>query len=76
MTQPTSFQAAGDGASVLFKSIRFYPTRYKGYHTLSWTDDAVSYVLVSDHKEKLAEACNICHGGEDASDFSDFKKLI
>ncbi|MGH7274395.1 MAG: anti-sigma factor family protein, partial [Nitrospiria bacterium] len=41
----------------------FRSEKYKGHYAVFWTDPMWSYVLVSDQKERIAEACQICHRG-------------
>lgn len=62
-TSPQPFLAIQEKI-IPFREIKFYLDKYRGYYALTWTD-TLSYVLVSDQKDKIAEACRICHGGND-----------
>jgi len=41
---------------------RFYQSTYHGYKTLSWAQEGMAYVFVSDQQEINKKACLICHG--------------
>ncbi|GEM_PF-1336925 len=58
------------------RSLTFYLTHYQGYYALAWTDPQLSYVLVSDEKERIAEACRICHRNTRLQDMSGFDDQI
>jgi hypothetical protein len=75
MTSPQLFQDIG-GKVIPFKNIYFYMTHYRGYYALAWTDPQLSYVLVSDEKARITEACRICHGGTRGQDISGFDDQI
>ncbi len=75
MTRPQIFQGL-EGKVIPFKSINFYMTHYRGYYALAWTDQKLSYVLVSDEKARIAEACRICHGSTRRQDISGFDDQI
>ena len=59
-----------------YKNISFNLSKYKGYYALTWTDSQYSYVLVSDRKARIAEACRICHGGNDYHKIDGFDSLL
>ncbi len=46
-----------------FKGLIFYPNLHKGLHTMSWSHEGLSYVLVAKKSDIVKEACAICHGG-------------
>jgi anti-sigma factor (TIGR02949 family) len=75
MTSPQFFQGI-EGKVIPFKNINFYMTHYRGYYALAWTDPQLSYVLVSDEKARITEACRICHGGTRRQDISGFDNQI
>ncbi len=75
MTSPQLFQGI-EGKVIPFKNINFYMTHYRGYYALAWTDPRLSYVLVSDEKARITEACRICHGGTRRQDISGFDDQI
>lgn len=75
MTSPQPFQGI-EGKVIPFKNISFYMTHYRGYYALSWTDPQLSYVLVSDEKARIAEACRICHGSTRRQDITGFDDQI
>lgn len=75
MTQPTRVAVQGQKA-ISFEHIDFYPARYKGYYALSWTDAQLSYVLVSEYRERISEACRICHMADTQYDFTQIDKRI
>jgi len=60
----------------LFKNLQFYLTQYRGYYALAWTDSQLSYVLVSDQKGRVTEACRICHSGNDGQKIIGFESQI
>ena len=64
------------GKAVPFGNLRFYLDRYKGYYTLVWTDAQLSYALVSGSKDRIAEACLICHAGSGDPEVSEFRDRI
>jgi hypothetical protein len=45
-----------------FDGLIFYPKKYKGFHTISWNHDGLSYILVSSDPERVKQACVVCHG--------------
>ena len=48
------------------KESRFYQSNYHGFQTLSWAQEGLAYVFVSDQQEINKKACLICHGhGQD-----------
>ena len=53
---------SGEGG-IPFKGLIFYPNLHKGLHTISWSDQGLSYVLVANKSDIVKEACAICHGG-------------
>lgn len=55
-------QLSGKGG-IPFKGLIFYPNRYKGLHTMSWSHRGLSYALVAKNSELVRKACGICHGG-------------
>lgn len=59
-----------------FKNLQFYLTQYRGYYALAWTDSQLSYVLVSDQKGRVTEACRICHSGDDTQKIIGFENQI
>jgi len=61
---------------IQYKNISFNLSKYKGYYALTWTDSQFSYVLVSDKKARIAEACRICHGGNDRHKVDGFDSLL
>jgi mycothiol system anti-sigma-R factor len=71
MTSPQLLQGI-EGKFIPFKNIKFYLTHYRGYYALAWTDPQLSYVLVSDEKARITEACRICHGNTRSQDLSGF----
>ncbi|MCI0528527.1 MAG: zf-HC2 domain-containing protein [Nitrospira sp.] len=75
MTSPQLFQEI-EGKVIPFKGIRFYMTHYRGYYALTWADPQLSYVLVSDEKARITEACRICHGNTHPQDLSGFDDQI
>ena len=46
---------------IAFKNILFHPADVDGYHTLQWSDNRHTYVLVSDRSKAVYEGCVICH---------------
>jgi anti-sigma factor RsiW len=75
MTRP-QFLKIIDGKAIPFKGISFYLTHYRGYYALAWTDKYMSYVLVSDQKARIAEACRICHESTRRQDIIGFDDQI
>ena len=75
ITSPQLFQGI-EGKVIPFKNINFYMTHYRGYYALAWTDPQLSYVLVSDEKARITEACRICHGNTRPQDLSGFDDQI
>ncbi|MGH7274130.1 MAG: hypothetical protein ACREIQ_06730, partial [Nitrospiria bacterium] len=61
---------------IQYKNISFNLAKYQGYYALTWTDAQYSYVLVSDRKARIAEACRICHGGNDYHKIDGFEDLL
>jgi mycothiol system anti-sigma-R factor len=58
---------AGDlfrGQEFTFKQMKFYQSTYHGFQTLSWTQEGLAYVVVSDRQELNKQACLICHGSD------------
>jgi anti-sigma factor RsiW len=51
-----------DGQHFTFKQTRFYQSQHHGFHTLSWTQEGIAYVFVSEKQELNKQACLICHG--------------
>jgi anti-sigma factor RsiW len=51
-----------DGQQFTFKRTRFYQSQHHGFHTLSWTQEGIAYVFVSEKQELNKQACLICHG--------------
>jgi anti-sigma factor RsiW len=48
------------------KQSHFYQSNYHGFQTLSWAQEGLAYVFVSEHQEINKKACLICHGhGQD-----------
>jgi anti-sigma factor RsiW len=48
------------------KESRFYQSTYHGFQALSWAQEGLAYVFVSDQQEINKKACLICHGhGQD-----------
>ncbi|HEV8619570.1 MAG TPA: hypothetical protein VGQ79_00935, partial [Nitrospiraceae bacterium] len=41
---------------------RFYQSANHGFQTLSWTQEGLAYVFVSEKQELNKQACMICHG--------------
>ena len=41
---------------------RFYQSANHGFQTLSWTQEGLAYVIVSEKQELNKQACMICHG--------------
>ena len=52
------------GQEFTFKQIRFSQSTYHGFQTLSWTQEGLAYVVVSDRQELNKQACSICHGSD------------
>jgi anti-sigma factor RsiW len=52
------------GREFTFKQTRFYQSAYHGFQSLSWTQEGIAYVFVSDQQEVNKLACLICHGDE------------
>ena len=52
------------GQEFTFKQIKFYQSTYHGFQTLSWTQEGLAYVVVSDRQELNKQACSICHGSD------------
>ncbi len=75
MTSPQLFQGI-EGRIIPFKNINFYMTHYHGYYALAWTIPQLSYVLVSDEKARITEACRICHENTRRQDISGFDDRI
>jgi mycothiol system anti-sigma-R factor len=46
----------------MLQKARFYQSTYHGYKTLSWAQEGMAYVFVSDQQEINKKACLICHG--------------
>lgn len=46
---------------IAFKNIFFHPADVDGYHTLQWSDHRHTYVLVSEGRQAVYQACAICH---------------
>ena len=44
------------------KESRFYQSTYHGFQTLSWAQEGLAYVFVSNHQEINKKACLLCHG--------------
>ncbi len=62
---------------IMFKRLTFFPAEYRGFYTLAWNvPGKVTYILVSDQKQKLIEACRICHGDDSRYDFGWAKRRI
>jgi anti-sigma factor RsiW len=51
-----------DGQHFTFKQTRFYQSQHHGFHTLSWAQEGIAYVFVSEKQELNKQACLICHG--------------
>jgi anti-sigma factor RsiW len=64
------------GKEIDFEGIIFYFDEYSGRYTLFWADPKLNYALVSDQKESIAEACQICHIGTDREKTEGFKKIF
>lgn len=48
------------------KESRFYQSNYHGFQSLSWSQEGLAYVFVSDQQEINKKACLVCHGrGQD-----------
>ncbi len=43
---------------------RFYQSANHGFQTLSWTQEGLAYVIVSEKQELNKQACMICHGND------------
>src|SRR2546430_10969423 len=43
---------------------RFYQSANHGFQTLSWTQEGLAYVIVSEKQELNKQACMICHGSD------------
>lgn len=52
------------GQEFTFKQIKFSQSTYHGFQTLSWTQEGLAYVVVSDRQELNKQACSICHGSD------------
>ena len=46
---------------ISFRNILFHPADVSGYHTLEWSDDRNTYVLVSASPRAVYQACGLCH---------------
>jgi hypothetical protein len=75
MASPQRLQALEEKA-IRFKNLWFYLAHYQGYYALAWADPKLSYVLVSNQKRKITEACRICHENSHLQDFSEFDHQI
>jgi anti-sigma factor RsiW len=51
------------GQEFTFKQTRFYQSQHNGFQTLSWAQEGIAYVFVSEKQEINKQACVICHGG-------------
>jgi hypothetical protein len=60
---------------ISFRNILFHPADVSGYHTLEWSDNRNTYVLVSSKPRAVYQACQLCHqstaGRELVSGFAD-----
>ncbi len=62
---------------IAFKNILFHPTDVDGYHTLQWSDNRHTYVLVSDRSKAVYDGCVICHGsGQNRDTIAGFQEGI
>ena len=43
---------------------RFYQSANHGFQTLSWTQEGLAYVIVSEKQELNKQACMVCHGND------------
>jgi mycothiol system anti-sigma-R factor len=59
-----------------FKKLFFYLAHYQGYYAMAWSDPKLSYVLVSNQKKKITEACRICHENAHPQYFNEFEQQI
>jgi anti-sigma factor RsiW len=46
---------------ISFRNILFHPADVSGYHTLEWSDNRNTYVLVSSSPRAVYQACLLCH---------------
>lgn len=46
---------------ISFRNILFHPADVAGYHTLEWSDNLNTYVLVSSSPRAAHQACLLCH---------------
>jgi len=46
---------------ISFRNILFHPADVSGYHTLEWSDNRSTYVLVSSSPRAVSQACLLCH---------------
>lgn len=46
---------------ISFRNILFHPADVSGYHTLEWSDNRYTYVLVSSSRRAVDQACLLCH---------------
>jgi anti-sigma factor RsiW len=60
MTPPQDVRVSSRDV-IAFKNILFHPADVDGYHTLQWSDNRHTYVLVSDQPKAVTNGCVICH---------------
>lgn len=63
ITSATSVQPYG-GETIISKDIAFHFEAVKGLKVISWTDNGLTYALVSDLAERGQASCVVCHQQE------------
>src|SRR2546425_1103262 len=55
---------------------RFYQSANHGFQTLSWAQEGLAYVIVSEKQELNKQACMVCHGKEHTSELQSLAYLV
>ncbi|MBI3949813.1 MAG: hypothetical protein HY314_05105 [Acidobacteria bacterium] len=62
ITSATSAQPAG-GEEIDWQGLQFHFDAINGWKVLTWSDNGLTYALVSDFEERGQASCIVCHPG-------------
>lgn len=62
VTSHTTAQPSG-GEEILWQGLRFHFEALHGWKVLTWSDNGLTYALVSDFEERGQASCIVCHPG-------------
>jgi hypothetical protein len=62
VTTQTTAQPSG-GEEISWQGLRFHFDAIRGWKVLTWSDNGLTYALVSDFEERGQESCIVCHPG-------------